>query len=102
MGEQRYISPFLTSALDGGHKSASRPCRLIPGERSTGTHFIGRMGDGRAGLDVMKRRKILSMPGTEPPSLYQLSCPGSIQGVSKLNGKTLGSNSSYREKKQSV
>jgi hypothetical protein len=25
-----------------------------------------------------------------------------IQGVSKLNGKTLGSDSSYREKKKSV
>jgi hypothetical protein len=33
--------PFLTSALDGGEWSASRPDRFTPGERSPGTHWIG-------------------------------------------------------------
>jgi hypothetical protein len=33
-------SSFLTSALDGGEWSASRPCRFTPGERTTGTHWI--------------------------------------------------------------
>jgi hypothetical protein len=35
------IAPsFLTSALDGGKWSASRPDRLTPGERAPGTHWI--------------------------------------------------------------
>jgi hypothetical protein len=33
--------PFLTSALDGGEWSASRPYRFTPGERAPGTHWIG-------------------------------------------------------------
>jgi hypothetical protein len=35
------IHIFLTSALAGGEWSASRPGRLIPGERAPGTHWIG-------------------------------------------------------------
>jgi hypothetical protein len=31
----------MTSALDGGEWSASRPGRFIPGERSPGIHWIG-------------------------------------------------------------
>jgi hypothetical protein len=31
----------LTSALDGGEWSASRPARFIPREREPGTHWIG-------------------------------------------------------------
>jgi hypothetical protein len=31
---------FLTSALDGGEWSASRPSRFIPRERAPGTHWI--------------------------------------------------------------
>jgi hypothetical protein len=33
--------PFLTSALDGGEWSASRPGRFISGEIAPGTHWIG-------------------------------------------------------------
>jgi hypothetical protein len=33
--------PFLTSSLDGGEWSASRPGRLTPGDRFPGTHWIG-------------------------------------------------------------
>jgi hypothetical protein len=29
--------PFLTSAIDGGEWSASRPCHFIPGEGAPGT-----------------------------------------------------------------
>jgi hypothetical protein len=32
---------FLTSALDGGEWSASRPGRLTPRERAPGTYWIG-------------------------------------------------------------
>jgi hypothetical protein len=47
--------PFLTSALDGGEWSASRPGRLSPGERAPGTHWAGGWMGPRAGLDIMER-----------------------------------------------
>jgi hypothetical protein len=60
MGERRYSSySFLTSALDGGEWSASRPGRALPpGERTPGTHWIGGWVGPRAGLDTGARRKI--------------------------------------------
>jgi hypothetical protein len=45
------IHVFLTSALVGGEWSASCPGRCIPGERATGTHWIGGWVDPIAGLD---------------------------------------------------
>jgi hypothetical protein len=60
MGERRYSSySYLTSALDGGEWSASRPGRAILGERTPGTHWIGGWVGPRAGLDAGARRKIL-------------------------------------------
>jgi hypothetical protein len=44
--------PLLTSALDGGEWSASRPGRFIPGERPPGTHQVGGWVGPRAGLDA--------------------------------------------------
>jgi hypothetical protein len=41
------IHIFLTSALDGGEWSASRPGCLTLGERVPGTHWV----DSKAGLD---------------------------------------------------
>jgi hypothetical protein len=41
MGSGGKAPPFLTSALDGGERSASRPYRFIPGERTPGTYWIG-------------------------------------------------------------
>jgi hypothetical protein len=43
--------PFLTSTLDGGDWSASRPGRL-----ATGTHWIGGWVGRRAGLDAVDCR----------------------------------------------
>jgi hypothetical protein len=48
--------PFLTSALDGGEWSASR----------LGTHCIGGWVGPRAGLDAVKKRKILYSPESNP------------------------------------
>jgi hypothetical protein len=43
LGEWRYSSIHsVTSALDGGEWSASRPGRFTPRERDPGTHWIGR------------------------------------------------------------
>jgi hypothetical protein len=44
MGEWKYSSPFLTSALDGDEWSDSRTDHFTPGEKSPGTHWIGGSG----------------------------------------------------------
>jgi hypothetical protein len=46
---------FLTSALDGGEWSASRPALLTPGERAHGTLWIGSWVDHGASLDDMQK-----------------------------------------------
>jgi hypothetical protein len=51
---------YLTSALDGGEWSASRPGRFTPRERVLGTHWIGGWVGSRAILDVVVKRKIPS------------------------------------------
>jgi hypothetical protein len=50
----------LTSALDGGEWSASRPCRFTPTERAPGTHWTGGWVVPRAVLDAVMKRKIPS------------------------------------------
>jgi hypothetical protein len=57
---QRHI--FLTSALVGGKRLASRPCRFTPRERAPGTHWIGGWVDPR---DDVEKRKFLIIPGHE-------------------------------------
>jgi hypothetical protein len=49
---------FLTSALDRGKWSASRPCRFNPGEIAPGNGWIGGWVCLRAGLDSVEKRKI--------------------------------------------
>jgi hypothetical protein len=58
--------PFLTSALDGGEWSASRPCRFNPGERASGTHWIGGWVGPRVRLDAVEKRKILHCRESNP------------------------------------
>jgi hypothetical protein len=61
LGEWRYSSTqSLTSALDGGEWSASRPGRFTPRERDPGTHLIGDWVGPRDILDVVVKRKIPS------------------------------------------
>jgi len=43
----------LTSALDGGEWSASRPGRFTPRERARGTYWIGGWVGPRAVLDAV-------------------------------------------------
>jgi hypothetical protein len=50
----------LTSALDGGEWSASRPRRFTPRERVPGTHWTGGWVGPRAVLDAVVKRKIPS------------------------------------------
>jgi hypothetical protein len=57
MGEWRYISTHsLTSALDGGEWSSSRPGHFTPRERAPGTNWIGGWVGPGAVLDVVKRK----------------------------------------------
>jgi hypothetical protein len=60
----------LTSALDGGEWSASRPDRFTPRERSPGTHWIGGWVGPIAVLDTVVKRKI--------PSPHQESNPRTL------------------------
>jgi hypothetical protein len=61
IGEWRYSSTHsLTSALDGGEWSASRPGRFIHREGALGTYWIGDWVGPRAVLDVVVKKKIPS------------------------------------------
>jgi hypothetical protein len=53
-GVNVYIHIFLTSALAGSEKSASRPGRFTPGESAPCTRCIGGWVDPRDGLDDME------------------------------------------------
>jgi hypothetical protein len=48
----------MTSALDGGEWSASRPSRFTPREGASGTHCIGGWLGPRASRDAMVKREI--------------------------------------------
>jgi hypothetical protein len=61
MGGGRIAPPFLTSALDGGEWSASRPSRFTPRGNAPGTHWIGCWVGPRAGLDGMEKRNLAPM-----------------------------------------
>jgi hypothetical protein len=61
LGEWMYSSTHsLTSALDGGGWSASRPGHFTPRERAPGTNWIGGLMAPRAILDAVVKRKIPS------------------------------------------
>jgi hypothetical protein len=60
------IHIFLTSALAGGERSASRPNRFTPGERTPSTHWIVGWVDARAGLDHVE--KIVALTRTRSPT----------------------------------
>jgi hypothetical protein len=75
------MKTFLTSILDGGEWSTSRPGRFTHRKRAPGTLWIGGWVGHRAGLDTVKKRKMScpcreSNPGrpAPSPSLYRLSC----------------------------
>jgi hypothetical protein len=59
-GVEIYLHAFLTSALDGGEWSASRPGRFTRRERAPGTHWKGGWMGPRTGLDAVVKRKIPS------------------------------------------
>jgi hypothetical protein len=64
-GVDVWIHIFLTSALDGGQRSTSRPGRFNPPEIAPGTQWIGGWVDASAGLEDVEKRKFLTLPGLE-------------------------------------
>jgi hypothetical protein len=88
---QIYI--FLTSALAGDEWSASRPCRFTPKERTLGTHWIWGCVDLSAGLNDVKKRKFLTLPGLQRRPLgrytnYDIPAPHWISNLQKLKNHT--------------
>jgi hypothetical protein len=75
------IRVFLTSALVGGEWSASCFGSFTPGERASGTHWMGGWLGPRASLDDVKERKFLILPGLE---LRPLSRPARSQSLYRL------------------
>jgi hypothetical protein len=77
-GVEVLIHVFLTSALDGGEWSASRPCRFTPG-----SHWIIGWVGLRVGLDAVEKRKSFHCRESNPgrpaccPTPYRLSYPDS-------------------------
>jgi hypothetical protein len=71
------IHVLLTSALDTGRWSASRPYRFIPG-----THWIGGKVDPTAGMGDVEKRKFLTLPGLE---LQPFGCRARGQSLYRLN-----------------
>jgi hypothetical protein len=65
VGSGGIAPPFLTSSLEGGEWSVSRPGRFTPDENSTGTHWLGEWVGPRAGLDAVEKIKILPLPEFE-------------------------------------
>jgi hypothetical protein len=63
LGKWRYNSTHsLTSALDGGEWSASRPSRFTPKERARSTHCIGGWVDLRTVLDAVVGKPLGNTP----------------------------------------
>jgi hypothetical protein len=75
LGEWWYSSTHsLTSALDGGEWSASRPGRFTPRERASGTHWIGGWVGPRTGLDaVVKKKNSQPLSGLELPIIQPIA-----------------------------
>jgi hypothetical protein len=81
MGSGGIAPPSLTSALDEGEWSASRPGRFTTWERAPDTHWIRGWVDPRVSLERCGDEKIFAPSGFEPgpsrPWPYRLSYPDS-------------------------
>jgi hypothetical protein len=79
-------------ALVGGEWTALRPGRFTPGERASGTHWIGGWVGPRAVLDDVKNREFLTLPGLKLPPLGRPARSQSLSGLfirfAVGNGKT--------------
>jgi hypothetical protein len=84
-GVEVWLHTFLTSALDGGEWSASRPSCCTPRERAPGIHCVGGRVGHNTGLIAVAKRKILTpVIQLVAETLYWLSYP------SKQNSREWG------------
>jgi hypothetical protein len=60
-GVEEQLNTSLTLALDGGEWPDSCSRRFTPGERATGTHWIGGWVGSRAGLDLVQKKRKKSL-----------------------------------------
>jgi hypothetical protein len=64
----------VTSALDRGEWSASRPGRFTSRKKAHGTHWIEGWEGFRAGLDaVVKKKNFQPLPGLETPIIQPVA-----------------------------
>jgi hypothetical protein len=66
------LHAFLTSALDGGEWSRSRPGRFIPGERASDINWIGVWVSPRSSLERWRAEKF-SVPDRKRTPVFQPS-----------------------------
>ena len=60
-GEEVQRHPFLTSAVDGGERSASRPSRCTMGiTPPPNTHSVGGWAGPGSGLEVLEKKEPLT------------------------------------------
>jgi len=80
MGEWRYCPTHsLTSALDVGEWSASRPGRFTPRERPPSTHWIAnKVNEDKAGVTCSKHGKIM---GRDEGQLLLPDCSLHVQFI---------------------
>jgi hypothetical protein len=76
-----YIHILLASVLVEGERSDSRSGSFTPEERATGAHGIGDWVGPRAGLDIVEKRKFLTLPRLE---LRSLGRPARSQSLYRL------------------
>jgi hypothetical protein len=69
-GTDVWIHIFLTSALNRGEWSASRPCRFTPGETASDTHWMGRWADPNMCLKAVEKRKNLTPVGIRTSAFH--------------------------------
>jgi hypothetical protein len=65
--------PFLTSALDGGEWSASRPGWCTPREKGAGTHWIGAGWAPEQVWTLWSREKSLVPAGNQTPAIQPIA-----------------------------
>jgi hypothetical protein len=80
-GVDVWIHIFLISALAGGKRPATRPCRFTPMETDPGTHWLGGWVNPRAGLDDVVKWIFLTLPALE---LRPLGRPARSQSLYQL------------------
>jgi hypothetical protein len=64
-GVKVYLHVFLTSVIDRGDWSASRPSCFALGERASHIYWIGLLGP-KAGLKPLEKRKTFVLLGIKP------------------------------------